>query len=98
MAQTPEKAVKAKVTKLLKANSIYYFFPATHGFGRSGIPDIICCIKGHMLGIECKAGTNKPTALQEKEMQAIRDAGGSTIVVNEDGISELANLIGELNK
>lgn len=96
MAITPEKKVKDKVVKLLKANGIYYFFPATHGFGRSGVPDIICCANGLFLGIECKAGNNKPTALQEKEMQSIRDAGGKTIVVNEDNLTMLGELIEEL--
>ena len=89
MASTPEKKVKEKAVKLIKAYGVYYFFPATHGFGRSGVPDIICCIKGRFLGIECKAGNNKPTALQEKEMQDIRSAGGITMVVNETNLTML---------
>ena len=93
MASTPEKKVKDKVVKLLKANEVYYFFPNTHGFGRSGVPDIICCVRGKFLGIECKAGDNKPTALQEKEMQSIRDAGGKTLVVNENNISDVESIV-----
>ena len=87
---TPEAKVKARVVKLLKEHNIYYFFPATHGFGRSGVPDIICCFNSLFLAIECKAGNNKPTALQEREMQKIRDAGGDTFVINEDNIHALA--------
>ena len=90
MATTPENKVKARVVKLLKEHNIYYFFPATHGFGRSGVPDIICCFNSLFMGIECKAGKNKPTALQEKELKKIRDAGGVTFVTNEDNIHELA--------
>jgi Holliday junction resolvase len=86
MAATPEKKVKDKVVARLKAEGVYYFFPATHGYGRSGVPDIICCVNGHFLAIECKAGNNKPTALQEREIKAIRDAGGVAIVVNEASI------------
>ena len=97
MASTPEKKVKEKAVKLIKAYGVYYFFPATHGFGRSGVPDIICCIKGRFLGIECKAGNNKPTALQEKEMQDIRSAGGITMVVNETNLTMLDGLLKELN-
>lgn len=96
MASTPEKKVKDKVVKQLKEQGIYYFFPATHGFGRSGVPDIICCAKGIFLGIECKAGTNKPTALQEKEMQSIRDAGGRTIIINEESLTMLGDFLKEL--
>lgn len=83
MAATPESLVKKKVVAKLKAAGAYYFFPATHGMGRSGVPDIIVCINGRFLGIECKAGKNKPTALQEHEMACIRAAGGMTLVVNE---------------
>ena len=87
---TPEAKVKARVVKLLKEHNIYYFFPATHGFGRSGVPDIICCYNSQFLAVECKAGKNKPTALQEKEMKKIREAGGVTFVINEDNIHLLA--------
>jgi Holliday junction resolvase len=86
---TPEAKVKKKVVDLLKAAGAYYFFPATGGFGRSGVPDIIVCLKGQFIGIECKAGNNKPTALQERELQKIVDAGGRGLVVNEDTLALL---------
>jgi Holliday junction resolvase len=91
---TPEAKVKARVVKLLKEHNIYYFFPATHGYGRSGVPDIICCFNSLFMGIECKAtAKNKPTALQEKELKKIREAGGVTFVINEDNIHELTTWI-----
>lgn len=37
---TPEAKVKAKVVKVLKEFGVYYFYPVTGGFGRSGVPDI----------------------------------------------------------
>lgn len=85
---TPESKVKEKVKKILKAKGIYFFMPATGGYGRSGVPDIIACNEGHFIGIECKAGNNKPTALQLREMKLIQDSGGATMVVNEDNIEE----------
>lgn len=93
MAQTPEKKVKDKVVKILKKHGIYYFFPATHGFGRSGVPDVVCCYNSLFMGIECKAGDNKPTALQEKEMADIRKAGGVTFVINETNLTMLEQYI-----
>jgi len=96
MALTPEKKVKDKCVKLLKAYDVYYFFPATHGYGRSGVPDIICCITGKFVAIECKAGDNKPTALQEKEMADIRKQGGITVVINESNLTLLENLLKKL--
>lgn len=84
MALTPEKKVKDKIVRILKDESVYYFFPATHGYGRSGVPDIICCVNGHFIGIEVKAGKNKPTALQVAEIEAIRRNGGTAVVANEE--------------
>lgn len=95
MAMTPEAKVKAKVVKLLKEAGVYYFYASTHGFGRSGVPDLVCCMGGRFIGIECKAGKNKPTPLQEKEMADIRAAGGTTLVVNEDNINDVKELINE---
>lgn len=94
---TPEAKVKAKVVKILKAHGVYYFYPVTGGFGRSGIPDVICCVSGYFLAIECKAGNNKPTPLQEAEMQKIRNAGGVTLVVNETNIDDVELLIRTYN-
>lgn len=89
MAATPEKKVKLACTSVLTKYGAYYFFPVTGGFGKSGVPDIIVCYRGRFLAVECKAGKNKPTALQEREMERIREAGGSTLVINEDNINEL---------
>ncbi len=90
---TPEAKVKAKVVKTLKERGVYYFYPVTGGFGRSGIPDIICCVKGKFLAIECKAGKNKPTPLQEMEMQKIRAAGGIAMVVNETNTQDVVIIL-----
>lgn len=81
---TPEKKIKAAVVKVLKKHNVYYFFPATGGYGRSGVPDIVCCIGGNFLGIECKTAFNKLTPLQERELGAIEAAGGMTLVARED--------------
>jgi hypothetical protein len=93
MARTPEKAIKDKVVAILKKESIYYFFPATHGMGRSGVPDIICCVAGRFLAIECKAGGGRLTDLQAREIERIRGAGGAAAVVNEQSIDNVPEWI-----
>ena len=98
MARTPEGAVKDKVVSMLKEEEVYYFFPATHGFGRSGVPDVVCCVNGHFLGIECKAGTNKPTALQVREIEAIRRSNGVAIVVNEENWDMVRALVRKMKE
>ena len=89
MADTPEKKVKAAVRRVLTKLDIYHFMPPGMGLGRSGIPDIIGCYNGLFVAIECKAGKGKATALQERELIAICNAGGFTFVVNETCLDEL---------
>lgn len=86
---TPEVKVKRKVVSLLKEMGAYNFFPVMSGYGRSGIPDIVGCYNGHFFAIECKAGDNKTTALQELELQKIRDAGGIALVINEENLEHV---------
>lgn len=90
---TPEGKVKQKVTKALKEIGAYYFYPVTSGFGTSGLPDVVACYQGRFFGIECKAGRNKPTALQAKNLSEILEAGGFSIVVNEDNVDNLLPLM-----
>ena len=93
---TPEKKVKAEVVKVLKSFGAYYFYPVTGGFGRSGVPDVVCCMHGKFFAIECKAGSNKPTPLQLAEIHKIRQAGGTAFVINEDNLDVLAVFLTEL--
>ncbi len=93
MAKTPEAKVKMRVTGILKAHGAYYFYPVTGGFGASGIPDIIGCVNGRFFGIECKAGSNKPTALQQHHINMITNMGGKAIVVNETNINDVEELM-----
>ena len=98
MAMTPEKKVKDKVVKQLKqlGNHVYYFFPATGGYGRSGVPDIVGCFNGKFFAIECKAGKNTTTALQKKELAAITAANGAAWVVNEESVDAVIPMFRKL--
>jgi Holliday junction resolvase len=93
MAMTPEKKVKQRAVAQLKALGAYYFYPATGGYGSSGVPDIVCCYQGRFIGIECKAGKGKTTALQDKNLHEIREAGGTALVVNEENVDEITDLL-----
>ena len=90
---TPESKVKKAVSKILDAREIYYFYPSTHGYGRSGVPDIIACVNSVFVAIECKAGKGKTTALQDREIRRIRQAGGIAILINETNIEELTECL-----
>lgn len=89
MAMTPEARVKKAVKKILDDLGAWYFNPSMTGFGRAGIPDFVVCWRGRFFGIECKAGDNLPTPLQQRELKGIEEHGGFSIVIRETNIHEL---------
>jgi pantoate kinase len=92
---TPEANVKRQIRKILDTTKAYYAMPIGTGYGNSGVPDFLVCHKGTFIGIEAKAGKGKTTALQEKHLQDIRDAGGTTFVINETNLTELKEFFNE---
>jgi len=93
MASTPESKVKANVRKLLDTLNIYHFMPPANGFGRAGIPDIVGCMDGHFIAIECKAGKGTTTALQDRELNAILNHGGTVFIAREHNLYALKLLL-----
>lgn len=89
----PEARVKKVVVERLKNMGAYYFYPVTGGYGGSGVPDIVACYEGMFIGIECKAGKNKPTPLQEKNLRDIDKAGGLSLVINESNMFNITDEI-----
>lgn len=100
MSNTPEGKIKRKVVQVLKNNKVWYFFPASNGFGRAGIPDIIAIVDGLFVGIECKADpSKKPTKLQVKCGEEIIEAGGMWLLVRcAEDCEELDKTINDLKK
>lgn len=90
---TPEAKVKKVVTQQLRVLGAYYFYPVTGGYGRSGVPDIVGCYKGKFFGIECKAGKNTPTPLQQINLDDIEKQDGIALVVNEKNMHSVRDLI-----
>lgn len=93
---TPESKVKKQVKKILDDIGAYHFSPMMDRYGRSGVPDIIACYKGKFLAIECKAGDNKPTLLQLRNIEDIKRNQGLAIVINEGNIESLLALVKEI--
>jgi len=90
---TPEALVKRQIRKILDTIRAYYAMPIGTGYGNSGVPDFLVCHKGRFIGIEAKAGKGTTTALQEKHLQDIRNAGGTALVVNEHNLDQLKELL-----
>ena len=90
---TPEAKVKKVVVNQLRNLGAYYFYPVTGGYGRSGVPDIVGCYKGKFFGIECKAGKNTPTPLQQINLDDIEKQDGIALVINEKNMHSVRDLI-----
>ena len=90
---TPEAKVKKVVVNQLRILGAYYFYPVTGGYGRSGVPDIVGCYQGKFFGIECKAGKNTPTRLQQINLDDIEKQNGIALIVNEKNMHSVRDLI-----
>jgi hypothetical protein len=90
---TPEGLVKKTIKAVLAHYKVYYAMPLGAGFGAAGVPDFLCCVDGIFLAVEAKAGKGKTTPLQDRQIAAIRSAGGHALVIRETNINELEEKI-----
>jgi Holliday junction resolvase len=91
--QTPEAKVKKEVKRILGKHNSYFFSPVTGGYGVSGVPDIVACIDGRFVGVECKANGRKPTKLQIKNLEDIAKRGGMAFVVDDTSVGTFALML-----
>lgn len=85
--------IKKRIRKILEESKTYFAMPIGTGYGNSGVPDFLVCHKGRFIGIEAKANGGQATALQLMNLQKIRDAGGTSLIVNEHNLDELKELL-----
>ena len=93
---TPESKVKDKVHAILKDAGAYAVNYIGGVYAKAGTPDILVCLYGTFIGIECKAGKNKPTALQINALEKIEQAGGLALVINESNVSYLQECVSNI--
>jgi len=87
---TPEGRVKAAIKRWLDRNDVWHFSPAANGFGKAGVPDLICCYAGQFIAIEVKAlgNLNRLTELQKLRIEEIRRAGGVAFAADSVAVVE----------
>ena len=93
MVDMPEVKVKKKVHATLKERGAYAVNYIGGAYANNGTPDILVCFCGRFIGIECKAGKKKPTALQIKHLRDIDHAGGLSLVINESNLEYLTECL-----
>jgi uncharacterized membrane protein YjjP (DUF1212 family) len=87
---TPEGKVKAQVKAVIAQTDAWHVMTVPQGMGRRGIPDFLICHRGQLIAVETKAKGGTPTALQQRELNALGAAGAITLVV--DGEETLNDL------
>ena len=98
MSTTPEGKVKKAVRDFLRKHDIWFYQPVQNGMGVVGIPDFICCYKGHFVAIETKAPgkISNVTPNQQRVIDEIREHGGLALVVDSvDSLQVVLDLLEE---
>lgn len=94
-----EKLVKAQIKRMLDAYKphIWYFMPYMTGMGRAGIPDFIINCAGKFIAVEAKASPEKsPTSIQQRELSAILQAGGVSLVIHSENLKDLSDTLNDI--
>lgn len=91
-----EKRFENKVKKYLDEIGAWYLKTISNGYQRAGIPDLLICYKGRFLGVELKATRGRVTALQDRELKLINNAGGTGLVLYPQDFEWFKNFMEEM--
>jgi Holliday junction resolvase len=89
-----EQKYQSKVLTYLRARGIYAV--KIISASRSGVPDIICCIGGLFVAIECKSDVGSQTELQRYNERGIIDSNGIYIISKPKNFIQLKFFINNL--
>lgn len=94
---TPEAKIKKEIVAYLASIGAWYDNPVRNGYGRRGVPDIVCCYKGKFIAFEVKASVDmEPSPWQKREIEAIHAAGGMAVVVS--SVEKVKGIIAYMNR
>lgn len=99
MGRTPEGSVKAAIDQVLNSygERVWYFKPATGGYGRSGVGDYVGIANGYGFLFEAKRdASHEATRLQNMEIDKVRAAGGPAFVIHKDNLEYVKLIIDHL--
>lgn len=71
-----ESVLQSKIMKWLESQGAWVAKYPGGRYAKNGTPDILCCLDGRFYAFEVKVGNNKPSKIQEFQMQMIKAAGG----------------------
>ena len=89
-----EQAIQTAITKYLDKRGAYWVKIVTAS--KSGVPDILACVEGRLVGLEVKTATGRPSELQLYNIEKIKKAGGIAGVVR--SVECVKDLLADVNR
>ena len=77
-----EKNLENRIKKWLTEKGCYWVKYFGCAYTRSGVADLLCCIKGKFVALECKSSIGKMSELQKHEAKKVIASGGLSYCVN----------------
>lgn len=79
---TKEQDIQGDIIKYIQSIGGIAFKQNQIGiYAQAGVPDLLCCVKGHFIAIEVKKPKKKPTPIQYAFLEAINKCGGLAFYV-----------------
>lgn len=94
----PEKNFEQKVKTFVESQGGWCVKFFANAFTKAGVPDLLCCVNGYFVAVEVKAENGKPSPLQIKNVDMIREANGFAFVLYPSGFEEFKLFVKCLNK
>lgn len=76
----PEARLSRLIMKALKKQGAWVFKVHGSEYQPAGIPDILGCYRGRLIGVESKMPGNSTSAIQDYRIKQIEQAGGHVVV------------------
>lgn len=93
-----EKRFENMIKAFLKERGCWCVKYFANSYTPSGIPDLLACVNGHFVAIEVKSSKGKPSALQLCNIDEIRKAGGTAMVLYPDQFEDFKKIVEKLCK
>jgi Holliday junction resolvase len=86
-----EYKVQRKVITILQKHDAYYIRVAQAS--KAGVPDVVACVCGLFVAIECKGTNGRVDPLQDFNIRKIRKSKGVALVIGPDELDVFESLI-----
>lgn len=89
-----EQGIQRKIIKWLEAEG--YYVVKVISASKSGVPDLLCCVKGYFVAIEVKTPNtrNNVSELQKYNLDTVLKSGGYSLVAWElEQVKEYINAV-----